>query len=122
MIPTLRVTRVEDTLPLYQALGFEVAWQHQLAPDAPRLTAVARDSKELFLTEHPVAPVGAVVHFMVQGLDQIVDDARRAGFVPMSGPEERPWGHREAYYADADGNVLRFGERVDPFRQAPVGR
>jgi len=112
VIPTLRVIRVEDALPLYQALGFEVAWQHQLAPDAPRLTAVARDSKELFLTEHPVAPVGAVVHFMVQGLDQIVEAARTAGFEPTFGPQERPWGNREAYYADADGNVLRFGETV----------
>lgn len=113
VIPTLRVTDVEASLPLYRALGFDVAWQHRLGPDAPRLTAVARDSREVFLTEHPVAPVGAVVHFRVEGLDEIVERARDAGFGPTFGPEVRPWGDREAYFRDADGNVLRFGEAVE---------
>ena len=112
VIPTLRITRIEASLPLYHALGFEIAWQHQLGPDAPRLTCVAQDAKELFLTEHPVAPFGAVVHVMVTGLDGIVARAREAGFEPTFGPERRAWGDREAYYTDADGNVLRFGETV----------
>ncbi len=110
VIPTLRVTKVEDSLPIYQALGFEVAWQHQLQPSGPRLTALAQDAKQVFLTEHPIAPVGAVVHFMVEGLDEIVGRAKSAGFDPTFGPELRPWGDREAYFADPDGNILRFGE------------
>lgn len=112
MIPTLRVTDVEQSLPLYQALGFEVAWQHQLEPSAPRLMAVVRDAKEVFLTEHPVAPTGTLVHFMVEGLEEIVERAKAAGVRPTCGPELRPWGDREAYFSDADGNVLRFGEAV----------
>lgn len=112
VIPTLRVMEVDQSLPLYEALGFEVAWQHQLEPSGPRLTALVRDSRELFLTEHPVAPTGAVVHFMVEGLDEIVEGAKSAGVLPTFGPELRPWGDREAYFSDADGNVLRFGESV----------
>lgn len=112
VIPTLRVTDVEQALPLYEALGFEVAWQHQLEPSAPRLTALARDSKEVFLTEHPVAPTGAVVHFMVEGLDEILERAKSVGVMPTFGPELRPWGDREAYFSDADRNVLRFGETM----------
>jgi catechol 2,3-dioxygenase-like lactoylglutathione lyase family enzyme len=119
VIPTIRVTDVAASLPLYRALGFEIAWQHRLGEDAPRLTAVARDSGQLFLTEHPVAPVGAVVHFMVEGLDGTLARARDAGFEPTFGPEQRPWGDREAYFTDADGNVLRFGETVGAHHPVP---
>ena len=106
-IPALRVAKVETALPTYEALGFTVAWQHQLTPDAPRLTSVRQDSAELFLTEHPVAPVGAAVY---EGLDPLVARAAGAGLDPSFGPEDRPWGDREVYFRDLDGNVLRFGE------------
>ena len=111
-IPTLRVTKVEDALRTYAALGFVVAWQHQLAPGAPRLTSIRQGATELFLTEHSVAPTGAVVYFVTQGLDALVARASAAGLVPNFGPEDRPWGTREVYYRDHDGNVLRFGETL----------
>lgn len=69
VIPTLRVTpRSRSRCRCIEPWGLEVAWQHQLEPAAPRLTAVARDSAGVFLTDHPVAPIGAVVHSMVEGL------------------------------------------------------
>ena len=89
-IPTLRVTKVEDALRTYAALGFVVAWQHQLAPGAPRLTSIRQGATELFLTEHSVAPTGAVVYFVTQGLDALVARASAAGLVPSFGPEDRP--------------------------------
>ena len=112
VIPTLRVSSVDTALPTYRALGFAVAWQHRLAPEAPRLTCVARGEHQLFLTEHPVAPFGSVVHVMVEGLDDLVAAARAEGAEPSFGPENRPWGDREAYFTDPDGNVLRFGETL----------
>ncbi len=113
-IPTLRITKIEAALPTYAALGFSVAWQHQLAPDAPRLTSVRHGAAELFLTEHPVAPVGAVVYFVTRGVDALVARAAAAGVEPSFGPEDRPWGDREVYFRDLDGNVLRFGQALDP--------
>ena len=68
------------------------------------------DDHELFLTEHTVAPAGAVVHVMVSDLDAIVGAALADGVAPSFGPERRPWGDREAYFTDPDGNVLRLGE------------
>ncbi len=112
-IPTLRVADVDLSLPTYDALGFSVAWQHRLAPAAPRLTAIRQGGVQVFLTEHPVAPTGAVVYFAVRGLDQLVARAGGAGVRPTNGPEDRPWGSREAYFADRDGNVLRFGEVIE---------
>ena len=113
VIPTVRVASIDLALPLYEGLGFTVSWQHQLEPQAPRLTSVVQGPTELFLTEHPVAPYGSVVHFMVEGLDHLVAYAASAGFEPSFGPENRPWGDREVYFTDVDGNVLRFGERIE---------
>jgi catechol 2,3-dioxygenase-like lactoylglutathione lyase family enzyme len=104
------VADVDVSLPFYASLGFEVSWRHRLHEDAPRLTCVAREGHELFLTEHAVAPVGAVVHVMVSGLDAIVATAAAHGVAPAFGPELRRWGDREAYFTDPDGNVLRLGE------------
>lgn len=109
-IPILRVTNIDAALPTYTALGFTVAWQHQLDPAAPRLTAVAQGKSELYLTEHPVVPAGAAVYFVVQGVDALRALAERSGVHPSFGPENRPWGTREVYFTDHDGNVLRFGE------------
>lgn len=111
-IPTLRVVDVSCSLPTYTALGFALTWQHQLTPDAPRLTSMQQGVAQLFLTEHAVAPVGAVVYFNTRGLDALVARAVAAGVLPTFGPENRPWGSREAYFTDPDGNVLRFGERL----------
>ena len=111
-IPTFRVTAVATALPMYSALGFAVAWEHQLAPDAPRLVCVAQSGVELYLTEHPVTAFGAVAYILTQGVDQLAARAALAGVQPIFGPEDRPWGNREAYFRDPDGNVLRFGEPI----------
>jgi catechol 2,3-dioxygenase-like lactoylglutathione lyase family enzyme len=111
-IPTLRIASIEKSLPFYKALGFEISWQHQLNPDAPRLTSVTHESVELFLTEHTVAPFGSVVYLVVEGLDEIVAQARAKGIEPSFGPEDRPWGNREAYFTDTDSNVIRLGEQL----------
>ena len=112
-IPTLRVAKVEIALATYEALGFAVGWQHQLSADAPRLTSLRQGTAELFLTEHPVAPVGAVVYFVTRGVDALVARAAAAGLEPSFGPEDRSWGDREAYFRDPDGNELRFGQSLN---------
>jgi catechol 2,3-dioxygenase-like lactoylglutathione lyase family enzyme len=112
IIPTLRVSSVDVALPFYDAFGFTLSWQHQIMPGVPRLTCVSRGQGELFLTEHAVAPFQSVVHVMVEGLDELVEIARLKGVEPTYGPATRPWGDREAYFTDPDGNVLRFGETI----------
>lgn len=113
VIPMLRIASIEAALPVYEALGFSVAWQHQPGPEAPRLTSVQRGTVELYLTEHPVAPPGGVVYLKTKGVDALVAQAQSRGLEPDFGPEDRPWGDREAYFKDVDGNVLRFGETLE---------
>lgn len=113
VIPMLRVASIEAAFPVHDALGFSVAWQHQPGPEAPRLTSVQHGPFELYLTEHPVAPAGGVVYFKANRVDALVAQARLRGVEPSFGPDDRPWGDREVYFADVDGNVLRFGESLE---------
>jgi uncharacterized glyoxalase superfamily protein PhnB len=64
----------------------------------------------VFLTEHPVTEAGAVAYFVTRDVDEVVRAAHDAGVEPTFGPEDRPWGNREAYFIDQDGNTLRFGQ------------
>jgi catechol 2,3-dioxygenase-like lactoylglutathione lyase family enzyme len=110
LVPTLRVADLDRSLAFYRTLGFTLAWIHQLAPDQPRLAAVNHGSVQLFLTEHAVAPTGAVVYANSRGVEALTQKAVAAGLRPVFGPANRPWGQREVYFHDPDGNVLRFGE------------
>jgi len=110
VVPTLRVTNLDRSLAFYGILGFSVAWIHQRAENEPRLAAVQHGSVQLFLTEHAVAPVGAVVYLNTRGVDALSAAATVQGLNPTFGPADRPWGQREVYFHDPDGNVLRFGE------------
>lgn len=114
VVPTLRVTNLDHSLPFYNALGFSLAWLHQVAEGQPRLAAVQQGPVQLFLTEHDVAPAGAVVYSNTRGVDALSDAAIARGHKPTFGPEDRPWGQREVYFRDPDGNMLRFGEPAAP--------
>lgn len=110
-IPTLRVERTDAALFVFRALGFEVAWEHRLGPEAPHLVCIRQGEVEVFLTEHPVTEPGAVVYFTTEDVDALVAAAALEGVIPEFGPETRPWGNREAYFRDPDGNMLRFGQQ-----------
>lgn len=87
-----------------------MAWQHRLTPDGPQLVCIRQGEVDVFLTEHAVTETGAVVYFVTHNVDALVRAAAEAGVRPTFGPEDRPWGDREAYFQDRDGNTLRFGE------------
>ena len=111
-VPTLPTSNLDRSLPFYRALGFQIAWIHQLDATHPRLAALRCGPVQLFLTEHRVAPFGAVVYINTRGVDALSVAAAEAGLAPTFGPADRPWGQRETYFEDPDGNVLRFGESI----------
>lgn len=67
----------------------------------PAFVEVARGAVKLYLSEHHGdARPGTLVYLVVSDLDAI---AAEFG-VP---PEEQPWGRREVWLRDLDGNRLR---------------
>ena len=114
VVPVLRVADIDASIHFYECLGFREEWRHQLDASMPRLMGVEQHGLRLMLTEHDVAPPGAVVYFELRGVDALVAMASRHGIAPEIGPVDQPWGKREVYFRDRDGNQLRFGEVTRP--------
>ncbi|RZU19145.1 lactoylglutathione lyase [Kribbella rubisoli] len=71
-----------------------------------------------WLTGHDVTPgAGGEVVVMVDGVDAYAERLAAAGVQVLSGPVDRPWGHRTVHVADPDGFVVEFAEEIPRARQ-----
>jgi lactoylglutathione lyase len=62
--------------------------------------------------EHPVpGPAGEVV-FIIDDVDSQALRLTGLGIEILSGPADRPWGHRTLHIADPDGFVIEFAEPI----------
>jgi lactoylglutathione lyase len=62
-------------------------------------------------SEPPSEPRAEVV-FVVPDVDAEADHLSRAGAEILSGPVDRPWGHRTVHVADPDGHVVEFAQDI----------
>ena len=62
-------------------------------------------------TGRPVEPGGEVV-FLVEDVDAEAERLRAAGATILSGPVDRPWGHRTLHVEDPDGFVVELAEEI----------
>ena len=66
-----------------------------------------------WLTGRDVAPgAGGEVVVMVADADACAERLAGLGVVPLSGPADRPWGHRTVHVADPDGFVVEFAAEI----------
>jgi len=71
-----------------------------------------------WLTGRAVAPgAGGEVVVMVADADACGARLTAAGVPVLSGPADRPWGHRTVHVADPDGFVVEFAQEVPRARQ-----
>jgi lactoylglutathione lyase len=63
-------------------------------------------------------PFGEVV-FLVEDVDAEAERVRGASAAILSGPVDRPWGHRTLHVLDPDGHVVEFAQEIP--RQAVRG-
>jgi lactoylglutathione lyase len=61
--------------------------------------------------EAPSDPTAEVV-FVVADVDAEADRLRGAGAEILTGPVDRPWGHRTVHVADPDGHVVEFAQNI----------
>ena len=113
VIPQLRITRAEQSLPFYNSLGFEIDWQHQFEPGFPLFLQVTRNGQTIFLTEHKGdCQVGGAVYFVVPDVDECYRQFQANSIIVSQPPEDMPWNRREMVVTDPDGNRLRFASEV----------
>ena len=67
---------------------------------------------DLIGREHrPGGPDGEVL-FVVDDADAEAERLRAAGVEVLSGPTDRPWGHRTLHVADPDGLVVELAQEI----------
>lgn len=68
----------------------------------------------------PGGPEGEVV-FIVDDVDAWKDRLLAAGISVLSGPTDRPWGHRTMHLSDPDGLVVELAEEIPRMTPRPDG-
>ncbi|OEL36742.1 hypothetical protein BAE44_0002240 [Dichanthelium oligosanthes] len=70
-------------------------------------------SGEVQLPDSGAAARGAVeICFVYADVDAAYKRAVENGAVPVSAPEEKPWGQKSGFVRDVDGNIVRIGSHV----------
>ena len=70
-----------------------------------------------WLTGRTVVPgAGGEVVVMVDDVDAWADRLAARGVEVLSGPADRPWGHRTMHVADPDGFVVEFAQEIPRLR------
>lgn len=71
-----------------------------------------------WLTGQDVTPgAGGEVVVMVDDVDACAERLARLGVPVLSGPADRPWGHRTVHVADPDGFVVEFAAEIPRARE-----
>ena len=125
VVPELHVNSIAGALPLWEALGFTLAFA--LAHERPlpagsldgatlaRLDVPAREPVSVFLQTGRAAP-GAVIHVMLPAPADVDAASRRLttlGLTIHQPPTDQPWGMRDLQVEDRDGNLLIVGAARD---------
>lgn len=97
-------------------LGFEVAFEHRLAPDEPLYMGLVRDACRLHLSEHfGDASPGARLRVEVDDIQAYRDTlaAKHYRHARPGAPEPMPWGSLELAISDPFGNTLIFFQSTE---------
>jgi lactoylglutathione lyase len=95
---------------------FTDAGYAEFATGSTRFALYERRRAE-WLTGGPVTPgPGAEVVLLVPDVDAVAADLHDRGVPLLTGPADRPWGHRTLHVADPDGFVVEFAQEIDRAR------
>src|SRR5688500_5251817 len=96
VVPTLRITDYAASKAFYEALGFQVDWEHRFKPHFPVFMQISRDGMVLSLTEHSGdCPAGGLVHFYVPDVDAWYAEFQRSGVTVQEPPNQSLQGLRD---------------------------
>lgn len=113
--PVLLCTQLAASIAHYRdVLGFEVALAD---PDQPIYAILRRGGAEVHLASPRTAakaqlPGHGSCYVIVSGVDRLYAELRARGAKILTPPESKPYGLRDFYCQDLDGNVIAFGESL----------
>ena len=98
---------------------FTDAGYAEFGTDGTRFGLYERRRAE-WLTGRVVTPgPAAEIVLLVKDVDACADRLAAEGVTVLSGPADRPWGHRTVHIADPDGFVVEFAQEI-PRRRGRV--
>lgn len=119
--PVLYVADVRRAVGFYTLLGYEPTYQFPLDGD-PHYVGLERGESSLGLSDAnwPEAQLGITVgtaprfelFVYVDDVEAEVERFRAAGHPVLQEPATMPWGERQAYLADPDGNPVALATPV----------
>jgi lactoylglutathione lyase len=119
--PVLYVTDIRRSVEFYTLLGYEQTYQFPLEGDA-HYVGLERGASSLGLTHTswPEAQLGITVgtaprfelFVYVDDVEAEVEVFRAAGHRVLQEPATMPWGERQAYLADPEGNPVALATPV----------
>ncbi len=119
-VPIFRSSDLEKSLDYHvNVLGFKRDWYYKTDPNSAVMYAsVSRGGASVHLSKNIHEKV--IAYFYVSGVDDLHDEWKAARAEIMydphakkKGPVDQPWGVREIYLTDPDGNILKFGELLE---------
>jgi len=122
----LYVQDLERSVAFYRdVLGFEVKLEGdgyvEFVTEAGKFGLLERSMLSGLIgpTPAPAGPQGEIL-FLVEDADAEADRLQRAGVEILSGPQDRPWGHRTVHLLDPDGFVIELAQEI-PREKGPPG-
>lgn len=103
LVPVLHVQNARETAKWYARLGFVVESEHTFAPNMPIYAFLKRGDIHLHLSEHAGdAKPDTLVYLYVDDVTPIAEEFGES-------IREQPWGQREVWLTDPEGNRWRIG-------------
>ena len=119
--PVLYVANVRRSVEFFGLLGYESRYQFPLEGD-PHSVGLERGESSLGVADSswPEAQLGITVgtaprfelFVYVDDVDAEVESFRAAGHTVLQEPATMPWGERQAYIADPEGNPVALATPI----------
>lgn len=123
----LYVTDLRASIAFYRdvaglELGFEDAGYAEFVTHGTKFALYER-RRAAWLVDSEVTPgPAAEVAFVVDDVDAQARRVTELGARILSGPTDRPWGHRTLHVADPDGFVVEFAQEIPRRRSRSPSR
>lgn len=100
---------------------FQEGGYAEFATDGTKFALYERSGlQELIGSPGPPGGAAGEVAFVVADVDAEAERLRDAGARVLSGPLDRPWGHRTLHVEDPDGFVVELAQEIPRLPRAPT--
>lgn len=109
-VPILNVSDIDAATPIFEKLGFSVEFKYG---EPPFYAGVVRDGVGIHLSSGSPDKIGyGSCYVMLDKVDELWEEIQGKGLEVVEEIGDRPYGMRDFYVKDADGNVVGFGSEI----------